>query len=108
MRLNPNIQIQILELDKTPDEYGEPSNEWTPIFSGIFAEVSPILGRELFEAYTAGSSIETKIRCRWFDGVTDNMRVRTPERDYDIISVIDVNSQHRELLMYCKAVRSDG
>lgn len=107
MRLNPNTLCDFLVLDKTPDEYGEPSNQWTPSVEGVFCEVTPILGRDFIQAMTSGSTVEVKIRARWIAGIRDEMRVRCDDGTmYDIISAINVNGNNRELLCYCRKVRT--
>lgn len=105
MRLNPNTICDFLELDKTPNAYGEPRNTWAPVFEGIFCEVSPLLGRDFVQSFTAGSTVDVKIRCRWFDGVKSSMRVKAGEDIFEIESAINVSNNNRELLMYCRRVR---
>ena len=105
MRMNPNTVCDFLVLDKSPDEYGEPRNSWAPSITGVFCEVSPVLGRDFIAAQTNAVNVEVKIRCRYIDGVKDEMRVRCGSDQYDIISAIDVGGTHRELLCYCRKVR---
>lgn len=105
MRMNPNTVCDFLVLDKTPDEYGEPRNTWAPVISGVFCEISPVLGRDFIAAQTNSVSVEVKIRCRWIAGVKDEMRVRCGSDMYDIISAINVSGNNRELLCYCRKVR---
>lgn len=95
MRMNPNQLCDFLVLDKTPDSYGEPRNTWTPSIEGVFCEVSPVLGRDFIAAMTNSVSVEVKVRCRYIDGVRDEMRVRCGSDMYDIISAIDVGGTHR-------------
>lgn len=104
-KMNPNQTCDFLILDKTPDEYGSPKDTWEVKFPGVFCEVSPILGYELFQAMSVGATVDAKIRARWFPGVTDSMRVMVDGVYYDIVSAIDVGMRHEELLCYVKAVR---
>lgn len=105
MRLNPNTVCDFLVLDKSPDEYGEPRNSWAPSITGVFCEVSPVLGRDFIAAMTNAVSVEVKVRCRYIDGVRDEMRIRCGSDMYDIISAINVSGNNRELLCYCRKVR---
>ena len=105
MRMNPNQVCDFLALDKTPDSYGEPRNTWAPAISGVFCEVSPILGRDFISAMTNAVSVEVKIRARWIDGVRDDMRLQCGPDMYDFFSAINVNGSNRELLLYCRKVR---
>ena len=63
------------------------------------------MGRAYFEAQTAGSKIDTRIRIRYELGVTDevdeSMRVSCNGVIYDINSVINVNMLNRELILMC-------
>ena len=105
MRLNANNICDFLVLDKSPDEYGEPRNTWTPSLEGVYCEVSPVLGRDFIAAQTNAVNVEVKIRARWIDGVRDEMRVKCGPDMYDIISAINVGGTNRELLCYCRKVR---
>ena len=105
MRMNPNQLCDFLALDKTPDEYGEPTNAWATVIPGVFCEISPVLGRDFIAAMTNAVSVEVKIRCRYIDGVRDEMRVKCGDVQYDIISAINVGGTNRELLCYCRKVR---
>lgn len=104
-KINPNQVCDFLILDKEQDEYGSPKDTWKVKFPGVFCEVSPILGYELFQAMTSYATVDAKIRARWFPGVTNDMRVMVNDTLYDIVSAIDVGTRHEELLCYVKAVR---
>lgn len=106
MRLNPTALCDVLRLDKTPNEYGEPRNAWTTAATGIWMEIAPILGRDFVQAVSMGVAIDAKIRGRWIDGVAQDMRIRDDRgRMWDIVSAIDVEDRHTELLMYVRQVR---
>lgn len=74
-----------------------------------WAAVEPLSGRELFAAQQTQSEITTRIRIHWQRGVTERMRVahvtswaepRTTDI-YDVLSVLDIRSAHRELHLLC-------
>ena len=53
-----------------------------------------------------GVAIDAKIRGRWIDGVAPDMRIRDDRgRMWDIVSAIDVEDRHTELLCYVRQVR---
>ena len=106
MRINPTAVCEVLKLDKTPNEYGEPRNTWTTVISGLWMEISPILGRDMIQAVSMGVAIDAKIRGRWTDGVAPDMRIKDDRgRVWDIISAVDVEDRHTELLCYVRQVR---
>lgn len=75
----------------------------------VWAAVEPLSGRELFQAQQSQSEVTTRIRVHWTRGITELMRVvhtRSYEAPqlidvYDIQSVLDIGSQHRELQLLC-------
>jgi len=78
-------------------------DDWTE-FKSVWASREPLLGRELQSALSADSKVEVKFRSRFVPGVTSDMRIKHGEEVYEIISALDVESAHRELLCYCRRV----
>ncbi len=98
-----NRRIEFLSPPVTKNDYGELTGEWE-LYKSVMASKEPILGKELFAALTNDTRIEVKFRARYTRGVTDVMRIRQGNEVYEIISVIDVDDMHKELLCYCKLV----
>ncbi len=75
----------------------------------VWASVEPLTGRELYQAQQTQSEITTRIRMHWRRGVTERMRIKhcTSYQDpatfdvYDVLSVIDWKSAHKELHLMC-------
>lgn len=74
-----------------------------------WAAVEPLSGRELFNAQQTQSEVTTRVRMHWQRGITERMRIvhvtswqdpRTTDT-YDVLSVIDLRSEHRELQLLC-------
>ncbi len=86
------------------DSYGEPVDTWTT-FKSAWASKKPILGNEYFAGLTTDSKVEVKFNCRYTPGVTNEMRIQHGNEVYEILSVIDVESLHKELLCYCRMVK---
>ena len=106
MRINPTALCDVLKLDKTPNEYGEPRNTWTTVATGIWMEIAPILGRDFVQAVSMVVAIDAKVRGRWIDGVAPDMRIKDDRgRIWDIVSAIDVEDRQTELLCYVRQVR---
>ena len=86
------------------DELGQPlPDNWAPLFT-CWAAVEPLTGREYIAAAAAVSEVTAKIRLRYRPGVLGTDRVIHDGTVYQIESVIDVRSEHRELHLMCKAV----
>lgn len=86
------------------DEYGDPIDTWI-IYKSAWASKKPILGNEYFAALTTDTKVEVKFNCRYMAGITDEMRIYHGDEIYEILSAIDVDSMHQELLCYCKLVK---
>ena len=98
-------KIDFLQRATGHDEYGEPVEAWESFVSGAWAAKDPLLGNELFAAFTTDSKIEVKFNMRYIPGVTNDMRIRHGSEVYEILSAINVKSLNRELLCYCKLVK---
>ena len=103
-KLRQRITFLTPPIDK--DDYGELIINW-PDFKTVWASKEPIIGRELFTALTTDAKVEVKFRCRYVPGISNDMRIRHRADVYEIISAIDVESVHKELLCYCKLARDD-
>lgn len=88
----------------TLDGYGEEQGEWSALVSNWPADVSPLIGREYFASQQTQSDTTVPIVCRYaseISGVTVKDRIKHGSIYYDIKSIIDVNSMHRELRFMC-------
>lgn len=107
-KLNKEIEFLTKKLgeDGKParDEYGELTGEYD-IFKTVFASKTPIIGKAFFTALSADTKVEVKFNCRYFEGVANDMRIKHGNEIYEIISAIDVDSAHVEILCYCSLVR---
>ena len=105
--LNPGKyrhRIVILQQEPGKDDYGEPNGRWL-VYKELWASKDPILGNEFFAALTQDTKIDVKFCTRFADGITDAMRIKHGQELYDIASVIDIGSLHKELLYYCNLVK---
>ena len=86
------------------DELGQPlPDTWAPLFT-CWAAVEPLTGREYLAAQAAVSEVTAKIRMRFRPWMTAEDRVIHDGTIYNIVSVIDVRSENRELVLMCKAL----
>ena len=94
-------RIVIERLVEGYDELGQPINDWLPIVT-TWAAVEPLVGREYIAAAAVQSEVTTRIRLRYRPGITSADRVSHEGREYNIVSVIDHRSDHRELVLMCR------
>lgn len=77
-------------------------------FCSCRAQITPIRGREYFEAQAVQNSTDVKIVIRYVAGVTAGMRVNHNGTVYNITSVINVYSRNRVLELMCTTGGGDG
>ena len=63
----------------------------------VAAFVSPMSGREYEESQKLRAETTYKIVTRFFRGITPLMRILYENREFEIVSVLDLNEQHTEL-----------
>lgn len=86
------------------DELGQPlPDTWAHLFD-CWAAVEPLTGREYLAAQAAVSEVTARIRMRFRPWMTAQDRVIHNGTTYGIESLVDVRSDHRELVLMCKAV----
>ncbi|MEC0248891.1 phage head closure protein [Paenibacillus chitinolyticus] len=109
--MNPGALRHRITLQKketgTNDE-GLPAVQWTD-FATVSAAVEPLRGREYFAAAAANAESTVRVRIRYRQGVTSDMRVLYNGRTLEIQSPpIDPNERHRELHLMCREVKGNG
>lgn len=96
-------RVTVARYTSTQDELGQPIESWAPLFT-CWAAVEPLTGREYLAAQAAVSEVTARIRMRFRPWMTAEDRVIHNGTTYNIVSLIDVRSDHRELVLMCKAV----
>lgn len=102
-RYNKVIKLQKRDYkrEKSTDTYGARTPIWRNV-AEVRASVEPLQGREYFSGpFQMGENI-IRIRIRYMEGVTRQMRVKYENRIFDVYSVIDSFEQHKELQLMCK------
>lgn len=103
-RINPGElrhRITIQKLNNSQNEYGEVSEFWEDILN-IRAGIYPISGKEFFAAETVNSEITHKVKIRYVEGLTPNMRINFNNRIFSIESIINFQEKNIELQLLCK------
>lgn len=97
-------RVTVERLQGGVDELGQPlPDTWAPLFT-CWAAVEPLTGREYLAAQAAVSEVTARIRMRFRPWMTAEDRVIHDGTIYNIVSVIDVRSENRELVLMCRAV----
>lgn len=95
-------RIIIQQSTQTQNAYGEPVDSWSAFSDPLWAEVSPVQGREFWAQQQAQSEVTHRVRVRYVPGVTTAMRVMFGSRIFAVKSVIDVKEEHKELQLMCR------
>jgi SPP1 family predicted phage head-tail adaptor len=94
-------RITIQKLVNTQDTFGQPVEQWSDVVT-VWASVNPIVGKEFFAAETVNSEVSHKIRIRYKQNITPDMRIKFKDRYFSIQSVIDYQERNIELQLMCK------
>lgn len=92
--------ITFQKLDDNQDDFGEQENYID--FKKVRAEVLPISGKEFYVAESEVSSLSHKIRIRFVEGITPNMRIKFNNRYLKINYIRNLQETNRELLIFCE------
>ena len=63
----------------------------------VAAFVTPMSGREYEESQKIRAETTYKISTRYFPGITPDMRILYNKKEFEIVSVLDLNERHEEL-----------
>ncbi len=108
-RINPGElrhRITIQALSNSQNGYGEievnTPKVWNDVLS-VRAGIYPISGKKFFSAETENSEITHKVKIRYIEGLTSNMRIKFGDRYFEIISPpINFQEKNIELQLLCK------
>ena len=90
-------QIKIQSPVEVQDAAGEMVvSAWTDLAT-LHASITPVQGRETFDASQLYADVTHRVRCRYVAGVTPKHRVLYGVRPFDIERAINVEEADREL-----------
>jgi len=92
-------RVTILKQVPVSDGQGGFTETWQEAGT-VWAAIEPISGREYYEAMQLASDVTHRVRMRYMD-LTPHEKIKYDDRVFDIIAVIDVNMEHRELEVLC-------
>ena len=85
-------RIEIEDLIKITDNDGFVSEEWIP-FAEVWADITPVSGREYFDSAQDLSEVTSKIYIRYLKGLRTIMRIKCDERVFNIQSILQDERQ---------------
>lgn len=88
----------------TTDGHGDALVDYATIGT-VWASIEPLRGEERFEAQQVTADVTHKIRVRYSStlaGLTPKHRARLGATTYDLLSINDINSGHRELEIWAR------
>ena len=114
--------VSIEQAQDAVSEGGSVTTQYIPYLTDIAAHVLPagdgggMRGGEQYVSAQVLATVDTKVRIRYRDGITERMRVvhregpGSPTRVtyYDIQAVTPADSRRRELWLWCRARVGEG
>jgi len=106
MRIGPlRHRVTLQQRATGVDPYGQPVDTWQDVAT-VWAQVEDLRGREFLEAKQApGSEVTTRIRMRYRDGVTPDMRAVHKDRVLQVVAVLDPDGRATRLELMCAEVQ---
>lgn len=95
-------QIEIRTPVQSDGEYGEKTVY--ELFKKVRANINPLSGRAFFEAKQNNHELTHEIRIWFLPLLTDKMRIYYDNREFEIVSLINVREQNKEHLIMCKEI----
>jgi len=92
--------ITILKQERISDGQGGYMETWQNAGT-VWASIEPVSGREYYEAMQLTNDITHKVRMRYVN-ITPHNRIKYNNRIFEIIAVIDINMEHKELEVLCR------
>ena len=95
--------IIIQNATESLDENLEIINSWGT-FASVWAEVTPLVGREYFASKVVNAEVTGKVRIRYLAGLTPEMRIVDGAKTYNIEAVINIDNKNEEMVLYFSEV----
>ncbi len=100
-RLRQRVQIQ--QKVVTRDSFGGEAITWSTLAT-VWARVSPMSGREQEWFGLETAEMLTTMRMRFYPGVLPKMRCVFESRNYDVLSVKNIDELDREMVLATREV----
>lgn len=94
-------RITLLKQVNEVNDYGASTQTWKRVAT-VWANVRPLSGREYFSAQQVQSEITTQIWLRYIEGIKPTMKVKFGKREFEILSVLNIQERDVSLQLMCK------
>lgn len=85
------------------DQYGTPQGEWSS-YAHVWAEITPLTGREYWDAQQVNPEISLRVRIRYLQGITPKMRILFGTRVIEIEAIVNEDQRGRYMRLLCSEV----
>ena len=89
------------------NENGFETEEWKE-YKVVWAKVSNLSGREYFQAATINKEKTVKFLVRFIEDITEYMRIRFREQQYDIVAIDNIKYENRYIEIKAMEVEEHG
>ena len=96
-------RIKIEQGAEAQNSFNEEVLTWST-FATPSASISPLNGRELFDAQQRYAEVTHKVVIRYLAGVVPKMRVNFGGRLFDINAVLNIDERNIELQLLCSEI----
>lgn len=94
-------RITLLRQVNEVNDYGASTQTWKRVAT-VWANVRPLSGREYFSAQQVQSEVTTQIWLRHIEGIKPTMKVKFGKREFEILSVLNIQERDVSLQLMCK------
>lgn len=94
-------RITLLRQVNEVNDYGASTQTWKRVAT-VWADVRPLSGREYFSAQQVQSEVTTQIWLRHIEGIKPTMKVKFGKREFEILSVLNIQERDVSLQLMCK------
>lgn len=104
--MNPGdlkCRVVIKKNNKIRNNFGEVTENWE-VVAIVWANINPIAGKEFFAADTVNLNISHRIKMRYREDITPDMRIEYKGRVFTINSIINEYELNTVLQLMCKEV----
>lgn len=96
-------RVEIQAVTETVDSYGQPVKTWATV-DKRWAAIEDSTGREFERAKQFAADMTHLVRMRFYDGLTQQHRIKFGSRIFGIESVNDMDQRNREHVLSCKEI----
>lgn len=108
--MNPgklNRKITIQQQSSSKSTRGSQVETWTALLA-TNGGIETLTGKEFKQGNAEQAEVTHKFRMRYYSTVKPNMRVLYCTRTFEIMYIINLNEQNKELHLFCKELFVDG